>query len=121
MLINTNENTTNILLWEDMWLRFERIDNEESKILAYLCDNTLYEQTLLGVSEAGKWVFTTPARSQLFWQLCKSHPLAAKRALRQLIVPTHSILPYRLEWSCFKRRFVLQTIKMQRKIMHITK
>lgn len=120
MPINTNENTTNILLWEDMWLRFERIDSEESKIVAYLCDNTLYERTLLGVSQAGKWVFTTPARSQLFWQLCKSHSFAAKRALKHLIVPTHSVLPYQLEWSCFKRRFMLQTIKIQRKIMHIT-
>lgn len=114
--------TGRIFLGEDKWLIFSRFapyDNYDADTIEIkLVDKQLQTVTTLGTFLRGRWNSPNHRNANELWKILKQHSRAAYRIINKLSTPMSEFKPFIIEWNCFKRKFLLQSFKIKRKLIN---
>lgn len=120
--------TGEILLDDGTWLVFKReqqysgyYDDNDDAITVRWFDNYNQTNTLLGTLYSNHWVHPNPQNAKMFWHYIKRHSRRVKGILVDLQQPLEQFPLFKAEWTCFKRKFKLESIKLNRKANQISK
>ncbi len=111
----------------NQWLSAKRVlfdpthRNAPTETLFTLHDKQTRVSIELAVYSSGKWSMCYPSTSSTFFKLMKAHNKFINTMLK--LTQTEDELPatWKVQWTCLKRRFSFESLKIKRKVKHLTK